>query len=176
MVQSLSRVRLFVTPWTAAHQASLCFTVSWTLLKLKSIESVMPSSHLIVCRPLLLLPSILPSIRVFSSESILHIRWPKYWSFSFSISLSSEYSGWFPIGLTGLSSLLSKRLSTVFSSTTIRKHWFFGAQPYLRSNSHISQLTHHMNTSTLSKRSWKYCHKSVSFKHLMSIYWLSAMQ
>ena len=91
-VQSLSRVQLFVTPWTAAHQASLSITNSRSLRKLMSIESVIPSSHLILCRPLLL-PSIFPSIRVFSSESVLHIRWPKYWSFSFSISPSSEYSG-----------------------------------------------------------------------------------
>ena len=89
-VQSLSH---FVTPWTAAHQASLSITNSWSLLKLMSIESVMPSNHLIIYRPLLLLPSIFPSIRIFSNESVLHIRWPKYWSFSFSISPSNEYSG-----------------------------------------------------------------------------------
>ena len=83
----------FATPWTAARQASLYITNSWSLLKLMSIESVMPSNHLILCRPLLLLPSIFPSIRVFSNESALHIRWPKYWSFSFSISPSNEYSG-----------------------------------------------------------------------------------
>ena len=92
-VQSLSRVQLFVTPWTAAHQASMSITNSQSLRKLMSIESVMPSNHLILCCPLLLLPSIFPSIRVFSNESVLHIRWPKYWSFSFNISLSSEYSG-----------------------------------------------------------------------------------
>ena len=91
-VQSLSRVQLFATPWTAAHQASLSTTSSWSLLKLISIESVMPSNHLILCHPLLL-PSIFPSIRVFSKESVLHIRWPKYWSFSFNISPSNEYSG-----------------------------------------------------------------------------------
>ena len=92
-VQSLRRVQLFVTPWTAPHQASLPFTTSQSLLKLMSIESVMPSNHLVLCRPLLLLPLIFPSIRVFSNESALHIRWPKYWSFSFSISPSNEYSG-----------------------------------------------------------------------------------
>ena len=92
-VQSLSCVRLFATPCTAARQASLSITNSWSLLKLMSIESVMPSNHLILCRPLLLLPSIFPSIRVFSNESALHIRWPKYWSFSFSISPSNEYLG-----------------------------------------------------------------------------------
>ena len=91
-VQSLCRVRLFATPWTAAHQASLSITNSRSLLKLMSIKLVMPSNHLILCRPLLLLPSIFPSIRVFSNESVLHIRWPKYWSFSFSISPSNEYS------------------------------------------------------------------------------------
>ena len=92
-VQSFSHVRLFVTPWTAARQASLSITNSWSLLKLISIKSVMPSNHLIFCRPLLLPPSIFPSIRVFSNESVLRIRWPKYWCFSFSISPSNEYSG-----------------------------------------------------------------------------------
>ena len=92
-VQSLSHVRLFATPWTAAHQASLFITNSQSLPKLMSIESVMPSSHLILCRPLLLLPSIFPSIRVFSNESALSIRWPKYWSFSLSISPSNEHPG-----------------------------------------------------------------------------------
>ena len=92
VLKSLSRVQLSVTPWTVAHQASLSFTVSW-LLKLMSIESVMPSNHLILCHPLFLLPLIFPSIRVFSSESVLDIRWPKYWSFSFNINPSNEYSG-----------------------------------------------------------------------------------
>ena len=88
----LSRVQLFATPWTAACQASLSITNSQSLLRLMSIKSVMPSNHLILCRPLLLLPSIFPSIRVFSNESVLHIRWPKYWSFSFNISPSKEHS------------------------------------------------------------------------------------
>ena len=92
-VQRLSRVRLFATPWIAAHQASLSITNSRSLLKLMSIESVMPCSQLILCHPLLLLPPIPPSIRVFSNESALHMRWPKYWSFSFSISSSSEHPG-----------------------------------------------------------------------------------
>ena len=103
-VQSLSRVRLLATPWTAAHQASLSITNSQSLLKLMSIESVMPSNQLILCHPLLLLPSIFPSIGIFSNKSALHIRWPKYWSFNFNISPSNEYSGlisfridWFPI-------------------------------------------------------------------------------
>ena len=93
VVQLLNHVRLFATPWTAAHQASLSFTISQSLCKLTFIESVMPSNHLIPCHPLLLLPSISPSIRVFSNESALCIRWPKYQSFSFSISPSNEYSG-----------------------------------------------------------------------------------
>ena len=92
-VQSLSRVRLFATPWTAACQVSLSITNSWSLLKLMSIELVMPSNRLILCHPLLLPPSIFPRFRVFSNESVLHIRWPKYWSFSFNISPSNEYSG-----------------------------------------------------------------------------------
>ena len=93
LVQPLSHVQLFVTPWTAPCQASLSFTISWSLFKLMSIKLVMPSNHLVLCRPLLLLPSIPPSIKVFSNESALCIRWPKYWSFSFSISPSNEYSG-----------------------------------------------------------------------------------
>ena len=92
-VQSLSHIRLFATPWIAARQASLSITNSWSLLKLVSIKLVMPSNNLILSRPILLLPSIFPSIRVFSNESVLCIRWPKYWSFSFSISPSNEYSG-----------------------------------------------------------------------------------
>ena len=92
-VQSLSCVQLFATPWTAARQASLSFAISWSLLKLMFIESVMPSNHLILCHPFVLLPSVFPSIRVFSNELAPYIRWPKYWSFSFSISPSSEYSG-----------------------------------------------------------------------------------
>ena len=93
VVQLPSRVRLFATSWTAAHQPSLSLTISWSLPKFMSIESVMPSSHLILSCPLPLLPSVFPSIRLFSSESTLCIRWPKYWSFSFSISPSNEYSG-----------------------------------------------------------------------------------
>ena len=94
VVQLLTHVQLFVTPRTAAHQASPYSTISWSLLRLISIESMMPSTHLILCRPLLLLSSVFPSIRVFSNEVALQIRWPKYWSFSFSISPSSAYSGW----------------------------------------------------------------------------------
>ena len=93
VVQLPSHVQLFATTWTTAYQASMSFTISLSFLKLMSIQSVMPSNHLILCHPLLLLPSIFPSIRVFSNESVLHIRWPNYWSFSFSISPSNEYSG-----------------------------------------------------------------------------------
>ena len=92
-VQSLICVWLYVTPWTVAHQASLSITNFWSLLRLMSIELVMPSNHLILCHPLLLPPSIFPNIRVFSNESLLHFRWPKYWIFSFSVSPSNEYSG-----------------------------------------------------------------------------------
>ena len=126
-VQSLTPVWLSATPQTAALQASLSITNSWSLVKLMSIESVMPSNHLIFCRPLLLLPSVFPSIRVFSNESVLHIRWPKYWSFSFSTSPSNEYSGLISFR-TGWISLQSKGLSRVFSNTTVQKHQFFGAQ------------------------------------------------
>ena len=119
-IQSLSRVRLFATPWTAAHQAFLSITNSRSLLKLMSVESVMPSSHLILCCPLLL-PSIFPSIRVFSTESVLRITWPKYWSFSFSINPSNEYSGLISFGWTDWISLQSKGLSRVFSNTTVQK-------------------------------------------------------
>ena len=136
LVHSLSCVRLFVTPRTAARQASLSSTISQSLLKLTSIESVTPSNHLILCHPLLLLPSIFPSIRVFSNESALPITWPKDWSVSFSISTSMNIKGWFPLGLTGLIPLQSKGLSRVFSST-IQKHQFFGVQPSLWTNSHI---------------------------------------
>ena len=126
-VPSLSRVRLFATPWTAAHQASLSISNSQSLPKLMSIESVMPSNHLILCRPLLLPPAIFPSIRVFSNESALHIRWPKYWSFSFSINPSSEYSGLVSFKMDWSISLQSKGLSRVFSNTAVQKHQFFGA-------------------------------------------------
>ena len=124
-VQSLSCVRLFATPWTAACQASLSITNSRSLLKLMSIESVMPSSHLILCCPLPLLPSIFPSIRVFSNESVLHIRWPKYWSSTSASVLPMNSQDWFPFRWTGWISLQSKGLSRVFSNTTVQKHQFF---------------------------------------------------
>ena len=127
-VQLLSHVRLFVTLWTTAHQVCLSITNCQSLHKPMFIESVMPSNHLILCRPLLLL-SIFPSIMVFSNESDLCIRWPKYWSLSFSISPSNEYSGLISfLGWTGLISLQSKGLSRVFSNITVQKHQFFSTQ------------------------------------------------
>ena len=129
VVQSPSRVWFSATPW-AARQTSLFFTISQSLFRLMSIESVMPFNRLTLFHPLL--PSIFPSIRVLSSELALPIRWPKYWSFSFSISPSSE-----SLGLTGLTSFLSKVLSGVFSSTTVWNHQFFRTQPSFWSNSHI---------------------------------------
>ena len=128
-VSSVTVVSDSASPWTAARQASLSFTISRSLLKLMSIKTVMPSSHLILCRPLLLLPSIFPSIRVLSNESALRIKWPKYWSFSFSIIPSKE--------IPGLISLQSKGLSRVFSNTTVQKLQFFGTRLSLWSNSHI---------------------------------------
>ena len=118
--KSLQSCLTLCAPWTAARQAILSITNSQSLLKLMSIESVMPSNHLILCHPLLFLPSIFPSIRVFPNESVLHIRWPKFWSFSFSISPSNEYQEWFPLGWTGWISLQSKGLSRVFSNTTVK--------------------------------------------------------
>ena len=138
-IQLLSCVWLFVTPWTAACQASLSFIISQThyLLKLMSIESVMSSNSLILCCSRLLPHSIFPSIRVFSNESALRIRWPKYWSCSFCISPSNEHSGLISFRWTGWISLQSKGLSRVFSNTTVQKHQFVGAQLSSQSNSHI---------------------------------------
>ena len=127
-VQSRSRVQLFATPWTTACQASLSISNSWSLPKLMSTESVMPSNHLILCHRPLLLPLIFPSIRVFSKESALCIRWPKYWSFSFNISPSNEHPGLISLGWTGWISLQSKQLLRVFSNTTVQKNRFFCAQ------------------------------------------------
>ena len=129
VVQLPSHVQLFATPWTAACQASLSFTVSPSLLRLMFLELVIPSNHPLLCHPLFPLPSIFPRIRVFSNESALFIRWPQYWSFS--NSPSNEYSGWFSLGWTGLMSLQSRGLSGVFSSTTIWEHQFFSSQPSL---------------------------------------------
>ena len=134
LVQSLSHVWLFVTPWIAAPQASLSITKSGNLLKLMSIELVMPSNHLILCHPLLLPPSIFFSIRVISNESVLCVRWPKYWSFSFNISPSNEYSGLISFRMDLLA---VKGLSRVFSNTTVQKHQLFSVQLSLWTNSHI---------------------------------------
>ena len=135
--QSLSRVWLFATPWITARQASLSITISRSSLRHTSIESLMPSSHLILCRPLLLLPPIPPSIRVFSNESTLRMRWPKYWSFSFSIIPSKEILGLISFRMNWWISLQSNGLSRVFSNTRVQKHQFFGAWPSSQSNSHI---------------------------------------
>ena len=131
VVQSLSRVWLFATPWTAALQASLSFTIFQSLFKLMSVESMMPSNHLILCCPLFLLPSIFPSIRVFPNESVLHIRWPKYWSFSFSISSSNEYSELISFRINWFDLLAVQGALRVFSNTTTQKHPFLGVQPSL---------------------------------------------
>ena len=131
---SLSHIHFFVTLWTAAHQASLSFTISQNLLGFMSIESVMLSNHLILCHPLLLLPSISLSIRIFSNKSALRIRRPKYWSFDFSISPSNEYSGL----ISFRTDLLLRELSRVFSNTTVWKHQFFCIQPFLWSSSYVA--------------------------------------
>ena len=136
-VQSLSPVRLFAIPWIAAHQASLSISISRSSLRLTSIKSVMLSSHLILCHPLFLLPPIALSIRVFSNESTLRMRWPKYWSFSFSISPSNEHTGLISFRMDCWISLQSKGLSRVFSNTTVQKHQFFSAQLSSQYNSHI---------------------------------------
>ena len=133
-VPSLSLVQLFATLWTAAHRASLSITNSWSLLKLMPIELVMQSNYLIFCHPLLLLPSIFLSIRVFSNESALRSRWPKYWSFSFNISSSNEHPGLVSFRMDWLDPLV---VSRVFSNTTVQKHQFFGAQLSSQSNSYI---------------------------------------
>ena len=129
-VQSFSHVRLFVAPWTA-HQDSMSFTTSQSLLKLMTSKSIIPSNHLILHCPLLLLPSIFPSIRVFSNESALCIRWSKYWDFSFNISPSNEYSGLISFRIDWLDLPEAQGTLGVFSGTTVRKHQSFRAQPYL---------------------------------------------
>ena len=136
-VQSLSPDQLFATPSIAARQASLSITNSKSLPRLMFIKLVMPSSHLILCLPLLLLPPIPPSIRDFSNESILRMRWPKYWSSASASVLPMKTQDWSPLGWTGWISLQSKGLSRVFSNTTVQKHQFFGVQLSSQSNSHI---------------------------------------
>ena len=136
-VQLLSHVQLFATPWTTACQASLSISDSWSPPKPMSIESVMPFNHLILCHPLLLLPSIFPSIRVFSNESAVHIRWQSIGVLASTSVLPMNTQDWSPSGWTGWISLQSKRLSRVFSNTTVQKHQFFNTQLSLYSNSHI---------------------------------------
>ena len=133
-VQSFSRVWLFATPWITAHQASLSISNSQSLLKLMSIELMMSSIHLILCHPLLLLPTIPANIRVFFDESTFQMRWPKYWSFSSNISPSNEHPGLIFFRMDWLDLL---GLSRVFSNTTVQKHQFLGTQLYSQSNSHI---------------------------------------
>ena len=137
VVQLLNRVRLFATPWAVASQASLSFTISQSFLKLKSIESVMLSNHLVLCRPLLLLPSIFTSITVFSNESVRLIRWPKYWSFSFNISPSNEYSGLISFRIDWLDVLAVQGALESLLQHRIRRHQFFGTQLSSQSNSYI---------------------------------------
>ena len=146
-VQSLSHVRLFVTPWTAAHHATLSLTISQSLLKLESIDSLIPSNHLILCCPLLLPPSIFPGIRVFSDESVLRIRWPKYWSFSFSISPSKEYSGLISFRMDWLD-----LLAVQGTLKSLLQHHSLKASILLRSAFFIAQLSHpHMTTGIQSQ-------------------------
>ena len=148
--QSISPVWLFVTLWTAACQASLSITNSWSLLKLMSIESVMPSNHLILCHPLLLLPSVFPSIRVFSNESVLHIRWPKYWSFSLSISPSNEYSGLISFRMDGLDPPCSPRTLKNLLQCHSSKGSVLQRSAFL-----IVQLSHpYMTTGTSPNPKW----------------------
>ena len=127
-VQLLGHIQLFATPWTAACQTSLSITNSQSLLKLMSIESMMPSNHLILCHPLLLLSSIFPSIRVFSNESALHSRWPKYWTFSFNINPFNEHPGLICLRMDLLDLLAVQGISRVFFNTTVQKHQFFCTQ------------------------------------------------
>ena len=137
VVQLLSCVWLLVTPWTVTCQVSLSFTISWSLRKFMSIKSMMPSNHLILYRPLLLLPSIFPRIRVFLNESAPPIRWPSIGVSASASVLPMNIQDWVPLGLTGLISLGSKGLSRIFSNTAVQKHQFFGAQLSSQSNSHI---------------------------------------
>ena len=127
-VQSLIHVRPFSNPWTTVCQASLSITNSWSLLKLMSIELVMPSNHIILSCPLLLLPSIFPSIRVFSDESAHHIRWPKYWSFSLNISPSNEHPGLISFRMDWLNILVVQGILRILSNITVQRYQFFGAQ------------------------------------------------
>ena len=147
-VQSFSHVHLLATPWTAAYQASLSITNSWSLPKCMSVELVMPSNNLILCHPLRLLPSVFPSIRVFPNQSVLHIRWPEFGVSASASVLPMNIQDCFPLGWTGWISSQSKGLSRVFSNTTVQKHQFFGTQFSFQSNSQF-------HTWLLEKRSLK---------------------
>ena len=158
-VQSPSYAWLFATPWTAAHQAALSITNSWSLLKLMSIESVVPSNHLILCHPLLLLPSIFPSIRAFSNESVLHIRWPKSWSFSLNISPSNEYPGLISFRMDWLDLLAVQR-----TLKSLLQHHSSKASVLQRSAFFIVQLSHPYMTTrkTIALTRWTFVGKVVS--------------
>ena len=153
VVQSFSRVWLFGNWWTPALQASLSFTISWSLLKVMSIESVTPSNHPILCCHLLFLPSIFPSIRVFSNESALRIKWPKYWRFGISLS-----RGWFSLGLTGLMSMLFKGLSRVFSSTSLKASILWCSAFFMIQLSHLYMTT----AKTIALSIWTFVGKMMS--------------
>ena len=146
-----------MTLWTAACQSSLSFTISQSWLELISIESIMPSNHFILCCPLLLLPSVFPSIRVISSELALHVRWPKYWSLSLSISSSSECSGLISFRIDWFDLFASKGHSRVFSNIIVWKHQFFSAQPFF-----IVQLSHPYMTTGKIKSIWTFVVKVMS--------------
>ena len=163
-VQSLSCVQLFATPWIAAHQASLSITNSWSLLKLMPVESVMPSSHLILCRPLLLLPPIPPSIRVFSNQSTLHMRWPKYWSFSFTISPSNEHPGLISFRLDWLD-----LLAVPGTLKSLLQHHSSKASVFRRSAFFTVQLSHpYMTTGkTIALTRWTFVGKVMSLLFTM---------
>ena len=165
VVQSLSHVWLLATPWAAARQASLSFIISPSSLKFMSIELVIKSSHLILCHPLLLLPSVFPSINVFSSELALCIRWPKYWSCSFSISPSNEYLGSFPLELTGLISLQSKGLSRVFWSLN---HWTTREVPL---DSIVNSTTFAVTSSAKVLNPWNYSWRLESILSKILLHW-----
>ena len=160
----LSHVWLFVAPWIAAHQASLSITMSWSLTKLMSMESVMPSRHLILCHPLLLLPPIPPSIRVFSNGSTLHMKWPNYWSFSFSISPSNEHPGLISFRMDWLDLLAVQGTLKSLDNTTVQKHQFFGAQFFSQSNSHPYMTT----GKTIALTRWTFVGKEMSLLLLLS--------
>ena len=158
--------QIFATPWITAHQASLSFIICWSLLKLKSTESVMPSKHLILCHPLLFLPSIFSSVRVFSNESTLCVRWPEYWSFSFSISPSNEYSGLISLGLTDLTSWLSVQVTL----KSLLQHHSSQASVLQCSAFFMVQLSHWYMTTGKTKALTIRCQPVFVYKSVFHIY------